>query len=681
MKYKNKEEPLNELAELKQKINNVDALEIEFLRSKGDLLLFKELIDKSSDAIFITDPGTGHFLYVNDRACISLGYTSEELLKIGASDIEMLFPDNFSWKGHVEEVQRMGYMILEGKHRRKDGTTFPVEVNVRFIPIQKKNYLVAIVRDLTERKRIEESLQKNIDEKQQLQYEITERKRMEESLNNYKKRLETIIDSSPDIIFLKDNNLRHLVSNKSHERLFNTKKEDIIGKTDFDFIPKEAAEICRESDEKALKTNSPIVTEETVMGRCFHVIKQRIVDGEGNISGIVGIIHDITERKRMEAELLKAGKLESLGILAGGIAHDFNNLLTGIIGNISLAKMLIRPEDRVYQILTEGEKASLRAKDLTQQLLTFARGGEPLKKTVYINKMIKDSVSLSLSGSNIRCEFSIQDGLLPVGVDEGQIRQVINNIVINARESMPESGVINIGAENITIHEKDNPTLKSGRYVRVYIQDMGIGISKELLDKIFDPYFTTKQKGRGLGLAAAYSIIKRHDGLIKVESELGIGTTFNIYLPASNPLSPPLAKGNEGGLEKHVAGKGRVLVMDDEEMIGNLTREILSDTGYEVDLCRDGEEAIDVYRKAKESGRPFDAVIMDLTIPRGMGGGEAIKRLLKIDPDVRVIVSSGYSSDPIMSDYKTYGFKGVIAKPYDVQELSRIVSDVISIKA
>ncbi|MBI4377685.1 MAG: response regulator, partial [Nitrospinae bacterium] len=483
-----------------------------------------------------------------------------------------------------------------------------------------------------------------------------------------------------DIIFLKDNNLRHLVSNKSHERLFNTKKEDIIGKTDFDFIPKEAAEICRESDEKALKTDSPIVTEETVMGRCFHVIKQRIVDGEGNISGIVGIIHDITERKRMEAELLKAGKLESLGILAGGIAHDFNNLLTGIIGNISLAKMLIRPEDRVYQILTEGEKASLRAKDLTQQLLTFARGGEPLKKTVYINKMIKDSVSLSLSGSNIRYEFSIQDDLLPVGVDEGQIRQVINNIVINARESMPESGVINIGAENITIREKDDPTLKSGRYVRVYIKDMGIGISKELLDKIFDPYFTTKQKGRGLGLAAAYSIIKRHDGLIKAESELGIGTTFNIYLPASNPLSPPLAKGNEGALEKHVAGKGRVLVMDDEEMIGNLTREILSETGYDVELCRDGEGAIDVYWKAKESGRPFDAVIMDLTIPNGMGGGEAIKRLLKIDPDVRVIVSSGYSSDPIMSDYKTYGFKGVIAKPYDVQELSRIVSDVINEK-
>ncbi|MBI4377681.1 MAG: PAS domain S-box protein, partial [Nitrospinae bacterium] len=203
--HKTKDELLNELAELKQKINNADTLEIEFLRSKGDLLLFKELIDQSNDAIFMTDPETGHFLYVNDRACISLGYTREELLKIGALDIEMLFPDNFSWKGHVEEVQRMGYMLLEGKHRRKDGTTFPVEVNVRFITIQKKHYLVAIVRDLTERRRIEESLQKNIDEKQQLQYEITERKRMEESLNNYKKRLETIIDSSPDIIFLKDN--------------------------------------------------------------------------------------------------------------------------------------------------------------------------------------------------------------------------------------------------------------------------------------------------------------------------------------------------------------------------------------------------------------------------------------------------------------------------------------------
>jgi len=407
-----------------------------------------------------------------------------------------------------------------------------------------------------------------------------------------------------------------------------------------------------------------------------HTTQQRkfSMDDIHFLQSIANVLVSAIERHRTEKELLKTGKFESLGVLAGGIAHDFNNLLTGIIGNISLAKTFARPEEKIYEILERSEKACFRATDLTTQLITFAKGGAPIKKIVFISDLIKDSVSFALSGSHIKCEFSMQDDLWPVEVDEGQIRQVISNLIVNAEEAMPEGGVVKVRAENITIGTKDTLLLKEGKYIRVFIEDQGIGIPKELLGKIFDPYFTTKQKGSGLGLSTAYSIIHKHAGVITVESALGVGTTFCIYLPASKKIAARKASTHE---EASIIRQGKILVMDDEEMVRELARELWSIIGYEVGLAKDGKEAIELYSKAKEVGKPFDIVMLDLTIPGGMGGRETIKRLLEIDPDVKAIVASGYSNDPIMADCKAYGFISAVTKPYNIEELRKLVGEII----
>jgi CheY-like chemotaxis protein len=369
--------------------------------------------------------------------------------------------------------------------------------------------------------------------------------------------------------------------------------------------------------------------------------------------------------------------------LQGGIAHDFNNLLTAILGNITLAKVSSSSEEKAYKRLTEAEKSLERAKGLTQQLLTFSRGGVPVRKTSYIRNLIKDSASFPLVGSNVRCEYSIQKDLSPVDVDIGQISQVMNNIILNARDAMPEGGVIKIGAKNIRVEKGKGDTkagsLKEGQYIRISVQDRGVGIDKNNLNKIFDPYFTTKSEGSGLGLATTYSIIKNHDGLITVESKVGIGTTFYIYLPASDKEVQRDKDSEEiiATLKEEKYKGTKVLVMDDEENIRGFVGDVLGTMGCEVSCAKDGSEAIELYKGAKESKKTFDIVIMDLTIPGGMGGREAIGELKRIDPDVKAIVSSGYSNDPVMSDYKRYGFKGVLKKPFMITELTRVMDEVI----
>jgi len=401
-------------------------------------------------------------------------------------------------------------------------------------------------------------------------------------------------------------------------------------------------------------------------------------DIDGNVIGGMAVLEDITQRKKMEEELIKAEKIESIGILAGGIAHDFNNLLTSIMGNISLAKMYSDPDDKVYKRLDETEKACIQAKKLTQQLLTFSRGGAPIKKLCSIEQIIRSSVNFALRGSNVKSEFSIENNLWNAEIDEGQITQVITNLVINAEQAMPQGGVIRVKAENISLREsvfnESKAPLPAGRYVKITVEDQGIGIPKEHLPKIFDPYFTTKQGGSGLGLSTAYSIIKNHKGYTDVESELGTGSKFYIYIPASDKEIP-----EECDIEERItAVKRRVLIMDDEEMIREIVGEMLNLIGYEFEFASDGAEAIEIYKRAKEENRPFDAVILDLTIPGGMGGREAIEKLVSVDPGIRAIVSSGYSDDKVMSEYEKYGFKGVLSKPYTIEGLSKALQEVIN---
>ena len=380
-------------------------------------------------------------------------------------------------------------------------------------------------------------------------------------------------------------------------------------------------------------------------------------------------ITDITYRARSEREQAKIGKLESLGVLAGGIAHDFNNILTMILGNITLGKMYMdKDQERAKDKLTLAEQSIARAKELTQQLLTFSRGGAPITKVASIDDHLRETAQFTLTGTGVTCRFDIADDLLPVAIDEGQINQAIGHIVINAHQAMPQGGTIVIGARNVTFENAD-VNLPAGRYVHISITDNGIGIPEEHLDRVFDPYFTTKQKGSGLGLAICYSVIKNHHGSIAVESTLGVGSTFHIYLPVHD--APSLGeRRNKGDMTNVIEGK--VLVMDDEEAILEIVGDILAYHGFTVDFARDGEEALCLYQE-----RRYDAVILDLTVPGGMGGQEAMRELLRIDPAVRAIVSSGYSNDPIMSDYGQYGFKNVIAKPYDLEELGEVLRSVI----
>ncbi len=395
---------------------------------------------------------------------------------------------------------------------------------------------------------------------------------------------------------------------------------------------------------------------------------------EGRIIGLRWLIRDITEYKKLEEDRLRLSKLESIGVLAGGIAHDFNNMLAGIMTTMSLAKMDPNIRMETYESLTEAERVCLQAKRLTQQLLTFSRGGTPVKELVSITELIKDTATFALRGSSARCDISIEGDLWNVSADEGQISQVIGNIVINAAQAMPQGGVISIRAEN-TNYEMGNLPLRNGMYVKIKIEDEGTGIPKEHLSRIFDPYFTTKQKGSGLGLATAYSIIRSHSGFIDVESELGKGSRFYIYIPASEKRAEK-KKTVAQQLEK--VSKGKVLIMDDEAIIRIAVGRALMRMGYDVEYATDGEEAIELYTKAREENRAFDLVIMDLTVPGGMGGREAIKRLRDIDPDVRAVVSSGYSNDPVMSEFTNYGFRGVVSKPYTIEDLAETLHKVIN---
>ncbi len=390
----------------------------------------------------------------------------------------------------------------------------------------------------------------------------------------------------------------------------------------------------------------------------------------------LAILSDVTERKRTEQELLRAQKLESLELIAGGLAHDFNNLLTANVANISLAKIRAEAGAPVRDALTKAEKAASKARELTRQLLTFAKGRASVKTVTSLMPLLEECVALALSGSKVKCQLRSADDLWTTEIEPSQISMVFQNILINAQQAMPNGGTIMVKAENVLVGAESGPEgvcATKPKYVRVTVTDTGSGISCENLSKIFDPYFTTKSKGTGLGLATSYAVIKKHGGRIEVESRMGKGTTFHVYLPASDRrIATPEA------LDRPlIRGRGRILLMDDEEDIREVTSSLLTLLGYQVETAENGSQAIEKYRVAMVSQRPFTAVIMDLTIPGGMGGEEAVRRLLTVDPKAKVIISSGHISVPVMSNYKDHGFAGAIAKPYNAVELGEALRKAI----
>jgi PAS domain S-box-containing protein len=397
-----------------------------------------------------------------------------------------------------------------------------------------------------------------------------------------------------------------------------------------------------------------------------------LLDDTGAFQGTLGMFMDITEHKRAEVERLKMDKLEALGLLAGGIAHDLNNVLMGILGNINLATGAGSiPE--IETRLAAAEAACGQAQSLAQHLLTFAKGGTALKTPQNLRAIVLEAGKLAVCGSESRIEFSLPQGLSEVKVDRGQIHQVFSNLFINAVQAMPCGGKIRVRGKNVEVAEAAYPGLAPGNYVAVAVADEGEGISPETLQRIFDPYFTTKQLGTGLGLATSYAIVSQHGGLIIVDSEPGRGTCFHLFLPAWEGV----VQEDKPAEAMTFPGHGPILVVDDDALVREVVSKMLRKLGYDPVIARDGQEALELYTQAQDSGQPFAAVILDLTIPGGMGGFEAAEILLARDPQARAVVSSGYADHPIMANYRQYGLQGAIAKPYKMSELSELLQRVI----
>lgn len=509
--------------------------------------------------------------------------------------------------------------------------------------------------------------------------DITERKEMEEEIRASEARYRGVVEDQTEWICRVGTDLNISFVNEACCRSFGRSRDEILGTSVVnllpegcdDLIPSLATQFAAGRQSVTLEGTRRYLDGETQWNQWT---LRTIIGPDGAISEYQAVGRDITEVKKAEEEFVRTEKLLSLSELAGGIAHDFNNILTSIMGNLNLARMKLSPDDFVYHRLTEAEKATMRAGDITRQLFSFSDRMEPEKDTVEIADIIHEAANYALRGSKSTCTLDLAAGPMPVDADTAQILQVLQALIINADQAMPGGGVVTIGAQIVDVSGNNPIPLPIGSYVRITVKDEGVGIPKEKMGRIFDPYFTTKKDGSGLGLAIALPIIKNHGGCMDVDSEPGVGTTFSIYLPASihsvHTEMKPEAITSEG--------IGSLLLMDDEAGILETTSDILRHLGYTVTTAQDGEEAVKCFEEAVKEKHPFDGVILDLTVPGRMGGEETFNRLRELDPSVKVVVSSGYLNDPVVRNPKKFGFFGAITKPYRVDELSRVLQELLN---
>lgn len=622
---------------------------------------FRLLFEHSSDPMLLL--GEEAFLDCNLAAMKLLKAKSKEELYVHPAHISpTMQPDGLSSEkkaiAMIVEARRTGFHRFEWMHCDLEGRKFWADISLTIIPFENREILFVVMRD------------------------ISAFKKLEFLLREEREQLSVTLRSIGDAVITTDLESRIVLMNRVAERLTGWPQAEARSRRIDEVLTifkARTGEPAQNPLDQAIKHGTILeISEETLLrsrfGQDFLIADSAspIRNEKSEIIGGVLVFRDITDRNRMQEEVLKLRKLEGIGRLAGGIAHDFNNLLTGIIGNIEFATRQLDPQAKnVHENLEKAMKASLRASDLTQKLLTFAKGGDPIKKSTAISEVIKDSAEFSLLGSKVALDFDIDDNLWAAEVDAGQISQVIQNLVINAVHAMPEGGTITIRSQNIQSNSTRAAVLplKAGTYVKISVRDHGCGITEDVRDKIFDPFYTTKQEGSGLGLSVVHSIVSKHGGYIDVQSEPGKFTEFSVFLPA---LGNVPNKVNKSATQKSESmATGRILVMDDEEFIREILSEILINLGYEVTAVNDGQQVLEKYQQ-----QDFSLVIMDLTIPGGLGGRETIKLLRKFDPQVKAVVSSGYSNDPVVAEYEKYGFCGYLNKPYIIKDITRLLEKI-----
>ena len=635
---------------------------------------FRSMIEQNLEGVSLIDE-TGTVIGWNTALEEMTGIKRSDAIGKPMWDVQaMMRPDEVKSPGFYERIREMMRSMIKSGDNPMLGKPFET-------PIRKPDGSSAIIQQI-----VFPIKTKNGFRFGSIKRDITRQKQAEESLAKSEQRFKTLIENAFEGITVVDRNGKVTYESPGLSRILGYSTEERYGTGAFDNVHPDDAAQAQEAFGRAMAAPSETfrmalrIKRRDGAWRWIECIGKNLLD-DATISGIVINYRDITERKqaeeaqqKLDQQIQQVEKLESLGILAGGIAHDFNNLLTGIFGYIDVARLYNTSgaADKVAMNLSKALDVFNRARSLTQQLLTFSKGGTPVKKALSLSPLLTSTTNFVLSGSNVSARFSFPDDLWPCEVDENQFGQVIDNIVINARQAMPTGGTLIIIAENIGEGRPVPAPLSPGNYVRISIRDFGIGIARDHLPHIFDPFFTTKQEGSGLGLATAYSIVRKHEGFIEVESELGIGTTFHIYLPA---LPSAVVQTATAGIKKH-RGQGAVLVMDDEDFVRDVSGQLLKSMGYSVDFAASGTEAVERYAKAFFSPTPYALVILDLTIRGGMGGKETVRELLKINPSVAAIAASGYSQDPVMTDPQVFGFKDKIRKPFTKEELGEVLERV-----